>query len=150
MQEKSIKRQIIEPAGFYIAGFLLSWIVFKLTAHPYAHGLDWYSLIALLVFFAGGVWLLKTIVQLLSGQKLYWTLMVHVLVIGGLTLSLIFEMNSSENETELSNQSVTISSNPDDTTSVVQNEKGDTLYFQKDGTTIIDKVTHSTDTANRR
>lgn len=85
---KTVFRQIIEPILFYMIGFGLSWIVFELTPSPYAHGLDWYSLIALLTFLIGVVFAIRSGINLLLKKTAPWTFVSHVVVLGGLLLAL--------------------------------------------------------------
>ncbi len=84
---KTVFRQIIEPILFYMIGFGLSWIVFELTPSPYAHGLDWYSLIALLTFLIGVVFAIRSGINLLLKKTAPWTFVSHVVVLGGLLLA---------------------------------------------------------------
>lgn len=85
---KTVFRQIFEPLLFYMIGFGLSWIVFELTPSPYAHGLDWYSLIALLTFLMGVVLAIRSGVKLLLKKAESWTFVTHLVVLGGLLLAL--------------------------------------------------------------
>jgi hypothetical protein len=88
---KSLRRQILEPVLFYLTGFTLSWVVFKMTPRPYAHGLDFYSAIAFLTFFIGVIWAIKNAIQFLFSKGYPWTLAVHLFVLGTILIGLYIE-----------------------------------------------------------
>jgi hypothetical protein len=88
---KSLRRQILEPVLFYFIGFSLSWVVFKLTQRPYAHGLDFYSAIAFLTYIIGVIWAIKNALQFLYAKGYPWTLAVHIVVLGTIFIGMWIE-----------------------------------------------------------
>jgi len=141
-------RQILNSTLYYLIGFFITWLVYKLSGIPYAHGLNFYHLVGLLVLLGGLIWLIITIAGLFTKDKQLGTLLIHTLVIGGFVTSFIFE-NSKESESGITDPEsiITIYKDSSTNSASIVNGNGDTLYLKKGDTVLIDKF--GTDTSKQ-
>lgn len=126
-------------------GFFITWLVYKLSGTPYAHGPNLFQLVGLLVLLGGLVWLIKAIVSLFTNDKKIGTLLIHTLALGGIVISFILE-TSKESDTNISvpESIITISKDTSTNSASIVNGNGDTLYFEKSDSVLIDKVGNDT------
>lgn len=135
-------RQIVKATLYYIIGFFITWLVYKLSGTPYAHGLNPFHLVGLLVLLGGFIWAITAIASIFTANKQIGTLLIHTIVIGGLITTFILEIRSEFELNETTNPESIITINTDSITnsSSIINEKGDTLLLKKGDTTLIDKL----------
>ena len=141
-------RQVLNSTLYYLIGFFITWLVYKLSGTPYPHGLNLFHLVGLLVLLGGLIWLIITIAGLFTKDKQLGTLLIHTLVIGGFVTSFIYEV-SKESSSGITDPESIITINKDSSTNSasIVNGNGDTLYLQQSDTVLIDKV--GTDTSKR-
>jgi hypothetical protein len=139
--KKPLIRQIVISTLYYAIGFFITWLVYKLSGTPYAHGPNLFHLVGLLVILGGIVWLIKAIVSLFTKNRQLGTLLIHTLVLGGIVLSFILE-DSKESDIDISvpESIITISNDTSTRSATIVNGNGDTLYFKKGDSVRIDKV----------
>ena len=139
--KKLFIRQIIFSILYYLIGFLITWIVYKLSGTPYAHGPNLFHLVGLVVLLGGLVWLLKAIASLFTKDKQFGTLLVHTLVLGGIVISFILEI-SKDSDVDISDPESIITIHKDTVTNSasIVNGNGDTLYLKRGESVLIDKV----------
>ena len=141
-------RQVLNSTLYYLIGFFITWLVYKLSGTPYAHGPNLFHIVGLLVLLGGLIWLIITIAGLFTKDKQLGTLLIHTLVIGGFVTSFLLEL-SKESESSITDPESIITINKDSSTNSasIVNGNGDTLFLKKGDTVLIDKV--GTDTSKR-
>ena len=142
---KPLIRQIVISTLYYAIGFFITWLVYKLSGTPYAHGPNLFHLVGLIVLLGGIVWFIKAIVSLFTKNRQLGTLLVHTLVLGSIVFSFILE-DSKESDTDISvpESIITISNDTSTLSASIVNGNGDTLYFKKGDSVRIDKIRNDT------
>ena len=139
--KKPLIRQIVISTLYYVIGFFITWLVYKLSGTPYAHGPNLFHLVGLLVLLGGIVWLIKAIVSLFTKNRHLGTLLIHTLVLGSIVLLFILE-DSKESDIviRVPESILTISKDTSKRSASIVNGNGDTLYFNKGDSVKVDKV----------
>ena len=139
--KKPLIRQIVISTLYYVIGFFITWLVYKLSGTPYAHGPNLFHLVGLLVLLGGIFWLIKAIVSLFAKNRQLGTLLIHTLVLGGIVLLFIHEdSKESDIDIRVPESIITISKDTLTRSASIVNGNGDTLYFNKGDSVRIDKV----------
>ena len=136
-------RKAIPSILYYIVGFLITWLVSILERPHYAHGPNIFHLLGFLVFVGGVIWTLRILLQVLSGRNQYaLAFAIHLVVIFTILFIFFYEPNKlpvvevkSKPEDILTIQKDTINN-----LSSVINGAGDTLYFQRNDSILINKI----------
>ncbi|RPD50864.1 hypothetical protein [Paracnuella aquatica] len=76
---------------YYFAGYVLTWIVSELERPHYAHGPNFFHLIALLFLVGGLLWAVTNFLQVYAGKKEYMlSLAVNLLVVTSILIYVFF------------------------------------------------------------
>lgn len=113
-----------------------------LSGTPYAHGLNLFHLVGFFVLAGGLVWSLKAIASLHKREGHGGALIVHTIIIGGFLLMFLYELNK---ESDLDYKPrpedvITIYKDTVNNSSSIINGVGDTLYFQRNDSTLVNKI----------
>jgi hypothetical protein len=140
--EKPIVIHSLRAVVYYLIGFSITWLVYKLSSTPYAHGPNLYHLVGLLVLFIGLILAVLAITSLNKKQGHIGALLIHVLVIGGFILRFVYEVNkeSTVDVTTKSEDILTINKDTINKTGSVINGAGDTIFYTKNDSVLIDRI----------
>jgi hypothetical protein len=140
--KKPIVIHSLKAVAYYVVGFFITWLVYKLSGTPYAHGPNLYHLVGLLVLFIGLVLGVLAIASLNKKKGHIGALLIHVLVIGGFVLWLAYEVNkeSTVDVTTKPEDILTINKDTVNKTGSLINGAGDTIFYIKNDSVLIDKI----------
>jgi hypothetical protein len=140
--KKLIVKHLLKAVLYYLIGFFITWLVYKLSGTPYAHGPNLYHLVGLLVLFIGLVLAILAITSLNKKQGHVGALLIHILVIGGFILRFMHEVNkeSTVGVTTKPEDILTINKDTVNKTGSLINGAGDTIFYIKNDSVLIDKI----------
>jgi hypothetical protein len=140
--KKLIVLHSLKALAYYLIGFFITWLVYKLSGTPYAHRPNLYHLVGLLVLFIGLVLSVLAIASLSKKQGHIGALLIHILVIGGSILRFVFEVNreSTVNVTTKPEDILTINKDTVNKTGSLINGAGDTMFYIKNDSVLIDRI----------
>jgi hypothetical protein len=142
--QKPTLRHAFYAIAYYLLGFLLTCIIYKLSGTPYPHGPNLFHIVGFLVLLGGVVWLITCFATLYKKQGHIGALIVHLLVFGGIALSIAYEINREPDlDTDIGPKQEDTFTIYKDTLSnqfSIVDGKGDTLYLKSNDSTVIDKL----------
>jgi hypothetical protein len=144
--EKPIVIHSLRAVVYYLIGFSITWLVYKLSGTTYAHGPNLYHLVGLLVLFIGLVLAIVAITSLNKKQGHIGALLIHVLVIGGFIVMFVYKVNKESTADTLTKPEdiLTINKDTSNNSGSVINGAGDTLFYEKNDSIFINKINDST------
>jgi hypothetical protein len=140
--KKPIVIHSLKAVVYYLIGFFITWLVYKLSGTPYAHGPNLYHLVGLLILFIGLVLAVLTITSLNKKQGHIGALLIHILVIGGFILRFVYEI-SKESTVGVATKPediLTINKDTVNKTGSLINGVGDTIFYIKNDSVLIDRI----------
>ena len=146
---KDLKSKFLYGLGkgflYYALGSILTWFTYAIFGWHYMHAPGLFHIVAFLFLLGGSVWSLYYLILLLIGSKSkvnFGILTIHIIVILSLVIGVFFEIKKDYTDSNTieydADKAATIKVNKDKDITLILNGNGDTLYFKKGDSLLIE------------
>jgi len=135
---------LLKTLAYYLGGFILARVTYLIFGWEYIHAPGLHHVIGFLFLLGGAAWLIYSIWLLLVGKKErinYGAVTVHliaIIAVVGFIAFTVKQENKKSIQTDPSEILIIDTKSPDK--SIITNGTGDTVYFKKRDSVLIDKI----------